>query len=84
MGKGEDMAKNRYYVGHKSGSKVVFPSAVVPTEKTHGESFNAVIGPFKTKRAALLMARYGYGNPHLQTVQDAERIAAEYATRARA
>lgn len=32
------------------------------------------VGPFRTRHAAEYMGRYGIGNPHLQTVADAERI----------
>lgn len=39
--------------------------------------YNAVTGPFKTKRAALWVERYGANNPHYSHVNDAERIAKE-------
>jgi len=35
----------------------------------------ALIGPFQTKRAAIWAAKYGNGNPHFQTVADAEKLA---------
>jgi hypothetical protein len=69
----------RVYVGMKSGNWAVFRSASIPTEKSHGKVFNAVMGPFKTLRAARFTAKHGKGNPHLQTVRDAERIARKYA-----
>ena len=71
----------KYYVGYKAGKMTVFRSATNPTEKTHGHLYNAVTGPFRTQRGALFMAEHGYNNPHLQTVADAERIAAKYAKR---
>ena len=37
------------------------------------------MGPFRTKRAALFTQHHGQGNPHIQTVNDAERIARKYA-----
>ena len=46
-----------------------------PTQATHGHLYGAVIGPFRTKRGAQFMAKHGRSNPHLQTVDDAERIA---------
>jgi hypothetical protein len=67
----------RYYVGkkHNSIARVVFTSAITPTQQTHGERFSSVIGPFKAKRAAQFTALFGHNNPHIQTVSDAERIA---------
>jgi len=70
------MAKMRYYVGLDTTGREVFRSARTPVEGI-GVSYNAVIGPFRTRRGAEYMARYGEGNPHLQTVADAERIAAQ-------
>ncbi len=70
------MTAKRYYVGLKvCGGREAFKTSQIPTERTHGNRYAAVIGPFRTKRAYLFMARYGEGNPHLQTVADAERIA---------
>jgi len=63
------------YVGCKAGKWVVFKSFVKPTEKTHGNLYNAVIGPFRTVRGANFMRDYGQGNPHCVTVSDAERLA---------
>jgi hypothetical protein len=59
----------------------VFRCAYVPTWETHGSSYNAVVGPFRTKRGAEFMRDHGQGNPHLQTVDDAERIAMQYGPR---
>lgn len=69
--------KPRYYVGISDAKRRVFRSASVPERETHGSIYSAVIGPFRTKRAAKIMAEYGANNPHLQTVADAERIARE-------
>ena len=72
--------RTKPYVGVKAGNPwEVFLSAGEPTRETHGARFAAVIGPFKTKRAAVFMAKHGRNNPHLQTVADAERIARHYA-----
>lgn len=68
----------KMYVGsRRSDSKYVFfRSESVPTEASHGETYRYVIGPFRTVRGARFMAEYGKGNPHVQTVDDCERIAA--------
>lgn len=66
--------RTKIYVGIASGVRCVFRSAVTPTPEC---AYVAVIGPFKTLRAAKLMADQGPYNPHLQTVADAERIAAQ-------
>jgi len=66
------------YVGLKpigDGKREVFRSAITPTEQTHPQ-YTAVIGPFRTRRAADYMAHYGHLNPSCQCVADAERIAA--------
>lgn len=64
------------YVGIKQNRKrVVFRSAYTPTQASHGHLYVVVIGPFRTLAGAKLMAEKGEGNPHMQTVADAERIA---------
>lgn len=65
----------RIYVGVKGTSREVFRSVSTPTQKSHGEKYAAVIGPFRTVGGAKVMAQYGRNNPHLQTVADAERMA---------
>lgn len=65
----------RIYVGLNGLRRVVFHANAAPTFASHGHLFNAVIGPFATKRGAEFMARHGQGNPHVQCVADAERIA---------
>lgn len=72
------MNRQRFYVGLSNGKREVFKSASVPTEVTHGERYQAVIGPFQTKRGAEFMAKHGANNPHVQTVVDAERIARSF------
>jgi hypothetical protein len=47
--------------------------------KSDNLPYAAVIGPFRTMRAAKFMAQYGRGNPHLLCVSDAERISRYYA-----
>ena len=68
---------NRFFVGIKSDLKrEVFRSAGIPNENTFGE-YSAVIGPFRTKRAAVFMANC-QNNPHCLSVSDAERISKEF------
>jgi hypothetical protein len=68
----------RYYVGVCETKRTAFRSETEPTHETHPQ-FNAVIGPFRTKRGAEFMRDHGGGNPHCQTVRDAERIAKQIA-----
>lgn len=70
---------SRIYVGLAldcTGRREVFRAGSVPTRETHGARFGAVVGPFRTARAARFMAEYGRGNPHCLCVADAERLAA--------
>ena len=69
------MAKSKLYVGVKGIKRAVFRSVGVPTASSHGHLYGAVIGPFRTKGGAKVMAEYGRNNPHLQTVSDAEKMA---------
>ncbi len=72
--------KAKFYVGTKlDGIYETFKSQNEPTQESHGKQYLAVIGPFITKRGADFMAKHGKGNPHLQHVDDAERIAKQYA-----
>ena len=73
---GDVMTKrNKVYVGVRHDAPyAVFRSKEIPTYETHGAWYGAVIGPFRTRRAAEFMARYGRGNPHLRCVSDAERL----------
>lgn len=63
------------YVGIKGSKREVFRSATKPTEESHGHQYVAVIGPFRTLQGAKFMATYGEGNPHCQTVAEAEKLA---------
>lgn len=66
----------RLYVGHiKSGLHEIFYCSHIPTERSHGNKYRYVIGPFRTLLAAEIMARHGENNPHLQHVADAELFA---------
>ena len=69
-----------YYMGYRvdTGKREVFHAQWTPTQELWGDTYAAVVGPFRTKRGATFMAEHGAGNPHLQTVADAERIAKEY------
>lgn len=67
--------KLKYYLGLYQGKRRVFRFCSAPTEATHGEKFDAVVGPFRTKRAAYFMAWFGKNNPHCRSVADAERLA---------
>lgn len=57
------------------GKREVFKANYEPTHDSHGHIYEAVMGPFRTMRAALITRDYGKGNPHLQTVADAEKVA---------
>lgn len=77
--------RTRAYVGLRADGKgrEVFRSASVPKAEPHpdthlGPIYSAVIGPFRTRRGAEFMAKFGAGNPHCQSVADAERLASEY------
>lgn len=65
--------RNPIFVGLKDGKRQIFRSRRTPTQSTHGDKFNAVIGPFRTRKGALIMAS-SHG-PQIQTVADAERAA---------
>jgi hypothetical protein len=67
--------KTKFYVGCKTVKREVFKAAETPTPSSHGHLYNAVIGPFRTKRGATFMAERGVNNPHCRCVADAERIA---------
>jgi hypothetical protein len=68
----------KIYVGITvQAEREVFKSETEPTWETTPQ-YAAVIGEFKTMRGAKFMAEHGQGNPHLQCVDDAERIAKQY------
>jgi hypothetical protein len=66
----------RPYVGFNNakGVREMFLSEQEPSEETTPQ-YKAVVGPFRTSRAARYMVEHGANNPHLQTVADAERLA---------
>jgi hypothetical protein len=69
-----------YYLGKRpQGDWVLFTSAHTPTKETHGHLYTCAQGPFRTRLAARWFNRYGWGNPHVCTVADAERLAREAA-----
>ncbi len=72
---GDKMKRKKIYVGCNAQKWEVFRSAIVPVDSTHGNKYLYAIGPFRTIRAANYMAKYGRGNPNLQTVGKAERCA---------
>jgi hypothetical protein len=69
---------SRLYVGRNrsNGRLEVFRALQTPTDESHGRVFAYAIGPFRTARAARLMADCGSNNPHLVSVAQAERLAA--------
>lgn len=76
------MSRMRLYVGCVGADREVFRSPVTPTRESHGAKYLAVIGPFRTRRAADFMASPGgRNNPHCQSVADAERIASRLGRR---
>ena len=68
------MPRARYYLGFKHGTIQTFKAIGPVTEAEYGTRYLAVLGPFRTRRAALFCRRT-WPNVHVQTVQDAERIA---------
>jgi hypothetical protein len=59
---------------------ILFASLVTPTQETHSHLYTCVQGPFRTRLVARWFNRYGWGNPHVRTVADAERLAREAAS----
>lgn len=74
--------RTKLYVGHVKGTMQgdVFRSETTPTRETHGQKYLAVVGPFRTRRAADWLADpvKGRFNPHCRCVADAERLAKKY------
>jgi len=69
-----------YYLGRRpQGDWIPFASLVNPTKETHGHLYTCAQGPFRTRLAARWYNLYGWGNPHVRTVADAERLAREAA-----
>lgn len=67
------MPRRRLYVGFNQGRAEAFRAVPTPTKREYGYRYAAVIGPFRTRAAAELVA-HGAG-PQVQTVTDAERAA---------
>jgi len=72
--------KRHWYAGfeNKTAKIVAFYSNTEPTYDSFGHCYFAVIGPFKTKRAAIWFERYGNNNPHCYDVNAIEKIAKIY------
>ena len=76
-------SRARFWVGCKvtgrqdgTTGREVFKAKATPTEASHGGRYLLVWGPFETRRGAEFAAGWeAVGNPHVVTVQDAERIA---------
>ena len=64
----------KWYVGIDGGKYEAFRTSTEPTHESHSMLYGAVVGPFKTKRAALWAEKYGSMNPHFRHVDDAERL----------
>ena len=66
----------KYYVGisRKSRDVVRIYDKEIPLFE-EAQTYFALIGPFRTKLAAEILAFHGEGNPHIRCVSDAERIA---------
>lgn len=71
---------NRIYLGFAGRRREIFRAPAIPTFESHGNQFNAVVGPFRTMRGAKFMRDYGQGNPHCRDVRDAEKLARKYAS----
>lgn len=71
------MEKHRWYVGISPGKRYqAFKATTTPTVESHGAVYLYAIGPFRTKRAALWVERFGpFSPPQFHTVNDAERLA---------
>ncbi len=68
----------RVIVAHAGGrADEIFACETVPTFESHGNRYGAVVGPFRTKRAAIFMSRT-HPNPHCRTVSEAERLVKKY------
>ncbi len=69
----------RVYVGGKGSFREVFKADDRPTQQSYGHLYTYSIGPFRTVRGAKAMVHYGGNNPHVLTVNDAERVGKQYA-----
>lgn len=64
----------RIYVGKNGSHYEVFKSEKTPTKESHGHLYKAVIGPFRTMRAASYLKENNFVTG---TVADIERFAKE-------
>jgi hypothetical protein len=74
--------RKKIYIGIKFRNEQALPpiyelfrSAETPTDATHGQTYGASIGPFRTVRGAKFMRDHGHNNPHCVTVSQAETLA---------
>lgn len=74
----------KIYLGLNEGRREIFRHDREPTRESHGQTYFAVVGPFRTLRGAHFMRDYGAGNPHCLCVRDAERIGKRLAQEAKA
>lgn len=69
-----------YYLGKRpQGDWALFAFTRTPTQEKHSHLYTCAQGPFRTRLAACWFNRYGWGNPHVHTVTDADRLAREAA-----
>lgn len=73
-------ARRQIWVGVMGLKRKKFYYDGTPTQESHGKWYRAVIGPFKTDKGADLMVSSGGNNPHIQSVDDAERLAKQATT----
>lgn len=64
----------KYYIGVYEGEWFGFSSNEIPS-KINFPNYNAVIGPFRTRKAQIWALKYGKNNPHFTCVEDAEIFA---------
>ena len=64
----------RWYVGCAGINRHAFALCGTP-DQGRFPHFNAVVGPFRTKRGAMYAAKHGLNNPHILSVSDAEYFA---------
>lgn len=80
-----EQIKTKPYVGIKHNhEREIFRASDGPTRELYGSLYLYVIGPFRTVRGARFCQLYGRGNPHVQHVDDAERLARAQARKERA
>lgn len=76
------MSRPKFYIGWNGRAYDILKLAVEPSHATHGTKYSHFVGPFATRRGAEFMARPEQrNNPHVQTSDDADRIARDLARR---